>query len=95
MPHLLRGEIECAVAGFGIAEIDFGLDFIWLQVPHDAFRTAHSNLGFRNGFGTDLQVLRNVLKNDRRAQRDFGGLLVRGSIRTRDRPPVKAKAPSG
>src|SRR5271157_104233 len=77
MANLLRGEIKGALARFCICQIDLRVDLVGLQLADDPLRSADTDLGLGNGFGADLKMLGNVLKQDRGAQSDFRRLLVR------------------
>src|SRR6266568_92192 len=76
MPHLLRREIEGALTWLYICQVDFGMNFVRLQLPDDPFWAPHADLGLLDGLGTDFQLGWNMLKNNGSAQGDFRRLLV-------------------
>src|SRR5579871_308783 len=77
MAYLLRAQIKSSFARFNIAEIDFRVNLLCLQLTDYALRSANPHLGFGNEFRTDLQVRGNVLKHHWSSQCDLRRLLLR------------------
>src|SRR5215831_188686 len=82
MTNLLGGEIESSFACSDASQIDFRLNLVHPQLANQPLGAAHADLGFGNGFGTDFDLTRHMLKDNRRTHSYFGRLLI-----TRDHEP--------